>query len=130
MIWNRYKNFRDFGWIVGSVLLAIGLYPLYKEMIPHWWLVGIALGLLTTSFIYPPLLEPFYRLWMKFGKTLGWLNTRILLAIIFYGIFTPLGLFMRLLGKDPLQKKPNVKETTSWREYQSINPIELMKYQF
>ena len=69
MIWNRYKNFHDFGWIDGSVLLAIGLYPLYKEMIPHWWLVGIALGLLTTSFIYPHLLEPFYRLWMKFGKS-------------------------------------------------------------
>ncbi len=35
MIWNRFKKFYDFGWIVGSVLLVIGLYPLYKEMIPQ-----------------------------------------------------------------------------------------------
>ena len=43
--------------------------------------------------------------WMKFGRTLGDLQARILLAIIFYLVIFPLGVIWKLIGKDPMGKK-------------------------
>lgn len=43
-----------------------------------------------------------YRLWMKFADALAWINTRILLIVIYYLVVTPTGLAMRLFGKSPL----------------------------
>lgn len=43
-----------------------------------------------------------YGYWMKFAHVLGWVNTRIILSIVYFFIFTPLALIFRLMGKDPL----------------------------
>lgn len=130
MIWNKYKTYRDFGWVIGGILLAIALWPLYKGAVPIWWLAGISGGVLGASFLYPLALKPFYWIWMKIGGALGWLNTRILLGIIFYGIFTPIGLIMRLFGRDPLERKMKPNQSSYWKSHQSIEAKESMKYQF
>ncbi|MGM0579215.1 MAG: SxtJ family membrane protein [Bacteroidota bacterium] len=44
-------------------------------------------------------------LWMKLAHILGWINTRILLSLIFYLFLTPIALFSRLFTKDPLRLK-------------------------
>lgn len=49
-------------------------------------------------------LLPVYRRWMAIGHVLGWINTRIILGIMFYLLFLPVGLAMRLLGKDPMAR--------------------------
>ena len=41
---------------------------------------------------------------MKFGNVMNWINTRLILGVMFYGIFLPIGLCMRLFGKDPMQR--------------------------
>ena len=46
-----------------------------------------------------------YRVWMKFGHFAGWINTRIILGIMFYAIFFPAGMLMRLVAKDPMARK-------------------------
>ena len=43
-----------------------------------------------------------YRWWIRFGDLLGWVNTRILLTLIFYLVVTPIGLVMRLFRRSPL----------------------------
>ena len=128
--WKKYKQYREFGWIVGGIFLAIALWPLYKQTTPIWWLAGIAGGFLGASFLYPPVLKPCYWIWMKIGGALGWLNTRILLSIIFYCLFTPTGLMMRLFGKDPLEKKFKSNRSSYWKDHNSIDPKESMENQF
>ncbi|MBU0751003.1 MAG: sxtJ [Gammaproteobacteria bacterium] len=98
---------RNFALIMaGLVALFFGaLLPwLWNWRFPAWpWYVAIALvagGLLAPLSLRIP-----YRLWMRLGHALGWVNTRLLLGIIFYLMITPMGLVMRLFGWDPMRRR-------------------------
>jgi hypothetical protein len=54
------------------------------------------------ALVAPSALAPIRRVWMRFAEILGWINTRILLILIFYLVVTPLGLVMRLFRRPPL----------------------------
>lgn len=71
--------------------------------------IGVLIGVLAQFF--PRLLRFPYILWMMFAAVLGWVNTRVILGIIFFGMFTPVALFFRMIGKDPLARKFSAKET-------------------
>jgi hypothetical protein len=62
----------------------------------------IALVFLLLGLAVPRALGPIYRLWMKLAEALGWINTRILLIIVYYLVVTPIGLLMRLFRRSPL----------------------------
>lgn len=94
----------SFALIVGGALLAIATYQ-WRRGAPQWvWvtLFAIAAVLLITAVVAPSLLKPFYRGWMRLGEVLGWVNTRILLTLIFFLVVTPIGLLMRLFGRSPI----------------------------
>ena len=56
------------------------------------------------------------RIWFYFAVALGWLNTRILLGVVFYLLMTPTGWIMRLLGKDALERKFRTNKETYWHD--------------
>jgi hypothetical protein len=66
---------------------------------------------------------------MAIGEILGWINTRILLGLIFYGIFTPLGLLMRLRGQDPM-RRTLTPEADTYRVVRQPRPSSHMQHQF
>jgi hypothetical protein len=104
------KELRHFGFMVGGAFLLIGLWPmfLHKEL-PRFWALAIAALLILGGGVLPRALTPLQRGWMVIGNALGWLNTRIILGLVFYGMITPMGFAMRLLGKDPLRlRSPGV----------------------
>ena len=98
------KLIRSFGLIVGGIFLLIGLWPRAVRAEPlRLWAVGITTGLVLPAVLFPKVLTPIYRLWMAIADALGWINTRIILSLIFYVLFTPIGVVRRvLLKKDPL----------------------------
>jgi polyferredoxin len=101
------KQLRAFGLLVGGIFLLIGLWPtmLYRED-PRLWALAIAGLLLIPALVLPRSLGPVYRGWMAIGHVLGWINTRIILGLVFYGLFTPMGVVRRLvLGKDAMRRK-------------------------
>lgn len=110
------KELRNFGFITGGFTPAIFglLLPwLFGHNFPKWpWIVGAVL--LTWALSLPMSLKPVYRVWMTIGLCLGWINTRIILSIMFYLIILPTGTVMRLLGKDPLARSIS-KEQKSYR---------------
>ncbi|MBF0276834.1 MAG: sxtJ [SAR324 cluster bacterium] len=128
--WKKHKELRNFGILVGTVFLGISLWPLVKGLSPIFWLSGLAGVLIAAAIIWPKGLSPIYSVWMKIGEGLGWVNTRIILGIFFYGIFTPIGVVMRVLGKDPLMKKPNPEVKSYWSEKKEVDFEESMKFQF
>jgi hypothetical protein len=67
-----------------------------------------------TAILTPTTLAPVYRWWMRLAEILGWINTRIILVIIFFLMVTPLGLLMRLLRRNPLQSAG--KDGSHWTE--------------
>ncbi|MDX1606568.1 MAG: SxtJ family membrane protein [Candidatus Competibacterales bacterium] len=100
---------RRFGLILGCAIALVAglLLPwLWSLNWPVWpWLVASVL--VFCSLAFPTRLRSLYRFWLKFADVLGWLNTRLLLGLVFFGLFLPIGLLMRLCGKDPLAKQFN-----------------------
>jgi hypothetical protein len=100
------KQLRSFGFTVGGIFALIALWPLIiRAEDPRWWAVVVAGCLLVPAAVFPQSLTWVYKGWMALGHVLGWINTRIILGFIFYFIVTPIGLFRRWLGKDPMGKK-------------------------
>ena len=99
------KHLRSFGFLVGGIFAVLGLGPMLfgKEM--RLWAVISAATLVVLAALAPACLAPVYRVWMWIGHWLGWINTRILLTVVFYTVFVPMGFFMRLRGKDPMRRK-------------------------
>jgi hypothetical protein len=98
-------DLRNFGLIVGGIFGAIGLWPvvIHGQSIRPWAL-GLAAALMLPALLAPGVLRPAYRVWMALGAALGWINTRLVLGLIFYGLITPMALVFRLIGRDPMQR--------------------------
>ena len=63
------------------------------------------LGILAVlALVIPAALGPVYKVWMAFAEVLGWVNTRIILSLIFFVLFLPFGLVLRLV-RDPMRRK-------------------------
>jgi hypothetical protein len=103
-----YKQERQFGFLFTAVFVLIAFWPLWPLHAPKlWWLVGAGAWLLA-ALVYPRGLAPLRKAWMAFGHALGWVNSRIVLGVVFFVVVLPTGLVMRLRGKDLLQLKNKV----------------------
>ena len=97
------KTLRQFGLMVGGVFLVIGLWPfLWRQEAMRDWAVVLGALLTVSGLAGPAILKYPYQGWMKVGHVMGWINTRIILGILFYGVVTPMGLVMKLTGRDPM----------------------------
>jgi hypothetical protein len=77
--------------------------------------------------LFPAVLGPVQRGWMKFALVLGHYNTRIILTVLFYLVMTPVGLVMRLF-RDPLDRSLKEQRDTQWVKRES-QPVELTRYE-
>ena len=126
----RIRDLRQFGLIVGGVFSVIGLWPaFFRSESPHFWALVLGGGLVGLGAILPQSLKPIYYMWMKIGHFLGAINTRIILGIIFYGLITPMGMVMRLMGKDSMHRVW-MKDTTTYRVVRPPRPRHHMRNQF
>jgi hypothetical protein len=110
------KDIRKFGLLFTCVFLLLAAYSAYRGGGAWPWLLGVATFFLLTGLFLHFVLRPIYIGWMKFAFLLGWVNTRLILGVFFYVILTPIGLIMRLFGRDPLHRKFDRKATTYWEK--------------
>ena len=123
----KISSNRSFGIVFFVVFLLIALYPLtYSEEIRAWSVI-ISLIFLVLGLLNSKKLTPLNKLWFKFGIFLGKIISPIIMGIIFFLVVTPIGLIMRLLGKDVLNLKYN-KNKSYWIE--KNGPKSKMKNQF
>jgi len=122
------QEVRKFGFLFTGICVLVGAYLMYAGR-PTWmWFGAGALFFLTTGMIGYPILRPIYIGWMKFAFVLGWVNTRVLLGIFFYLILTPLGLLMRLFGKDFLDERIDRGAASYWKKRATV-PFDRTRYQ-
>ena len=99
---------RKFGLILGAgVALFFGIvFPLLRDkgIDPTSWPWYLALALAAVAMALPALLRPVHAVWMRIGAVLGFVNTRIILGIIYLALFTPVALVLKLLKKDPMRR--------------------------
>jgi hypothetical protein len=108
------QELRKFGLVfAGMFILIFGLLLpwIWDKSSPMWpWIVAAVF--VAAALLVPMALGPVYRLWMKIGHVLGWINTRIILGVMFFLIFAPVALLLRLLGKDMLKQRLDTSATT------------------
>ena len=123
------KEFRKFGITVGIFLIALGAVFLWQGKFFASYLIYIGLFLLSLALLIPQILKPLYFIWMSFAIILGYFMTRIILSLIFFLLFTSIGIIMRLLGKDPLQEKfdPHINSYWIKREQRTHDPQSVEK---
>ena len=118
---------KSFGLVFFVVFLFISLYPLINNESIRFWSLIISLIFLILGILKSNLLTPFNKLWVKFGIFLGKIISPIIMGIIFFLVVTPIGLIMRLLGKDVLNLK-----YSDYKSYwiKKTGPKSKMKNQF
>ena len=118
---------RSFGIVFFIVFLLISIYPLINNENIRIWSLVVSLIFLVLSIINSNFLLPLNKLWFKFGIFLGKIISPIIMGIIFFLVVTPIGLIMRLLGKDVLNLKLN-----DYKSYwiKKTGPKSKMKNQF
>ena len=105
---------RSFGLVFAVFFAIVGLVPLISGRGVRGWALGVAALFLALALIYPALLAPLARLWMKFGLLLHRIVSPIALGIMFFLVITPMGLLMRLFGKDPLRLRFDRSADSYW----------------
>jgi hypothetical protein len=105
---------RSFGLVFFVVFLIIGLWPLLDEGQFKIWSLFFSLFFLVLGLMNSKLLTPLNLLWTKFGILLGNIFAPIVMSFIFFLVVTPIGLLVRIMGRDLLRTKYNKSEKSYW----------------
>jgi len=106
------KELKHFGLIMAGFISAI--FGLLLPFIFGWdtgyypWI--LAAIFLVLSLLNSIVLLPVYRVWTAFGKVMGWVNTRIILMLVYVVMFIPIGILMKCVRYDPMKRKMDVMQ--------------------
>ena len=119
---------RRFGLTVGGVFVALGVVSRLRghDVAPLvLWSLGVLL--VAPALIAPRVLAPVQRVWMRAAALLGEVNSRVILTILFYGVFAPIGFVMRRI-RDPLDRSWRDGRTSNWIR-RDREPIDRARYE-
>lgn len=117
------RNLRNFGLLFGFAFLALACFFAFRNSEHFWWFVVPGAFFLLAGVFLRPVLRPIYIGWMSFALILAWINTRVILGLTFFLLFTPIGIVSRILGKDLLNQRIDKRAQTYWlRREQSRLP--------
>jgi len=108
---------------------AIGCYLAFWKGSSNgyvWIGAGVALGL---SRFIPPLFKSIYKLWLGFSVVLGYFISRIILTIVFFIVLTPMALIMRILGRDPMERKLDPAASSYWKRKEQPDDTSIERYE-
>tara|TARA_S200000501_G_C20604092_1_gene647209 strand:- start:71 stop:448 length:378 start_codon:yes stop_codon:yes gene_type:complete len=110
---DKISSNRSFGILFSIVFAIIAFWPIISGNPLRLWFIPISVVFLVLGLLNSKFLNPLNIVWVKFGELLGRIIAPIVMAIIYFAIVTPIGLFMRLIGKDLLNIK-FVEANTYW----------------
>jgi hypothetical protein len=122
---------RKFGFFFTIIFLFTGIYFYFeKNFIITYALTSLSILFLVITLLKADLLLPLNKLWMRIGLLLGKIISPIVLGLIFFGMFVPTNLIMRISGRDELHLR--FKKKQSHWIIRKIQPtkLEKFKYQF
>ncbi len=122
---------RGFDVVFAVVFAIIGLWPLLDGGAVRVWALIVAGGFLAAGFLVPAALRPLNRAWFLFGLALNKVVNPLVMGLLFYITITPMALVMRLLGKDPLNRRFDSQAKSYWIERRPAGPApDSMRNQF
>jgi hypothetical protein len=110
---NR-RELRKFGLVVGGVFGALGLLLLARGRTSAPWFLAPGTVLLFFGALWPRVLKPVYIVWMSLAIVLGFAVSQVILTLVFFLVFAPLGLVARCAGRDFLNRKLDPQAASYW----------------
>jgi hypothetical protein len=136
MIKDEIKNIKQspkdlckFGLTVGTVLLLIAFFLIWKHGPSQFYFLYIGAFLVLAGFLFPSILRPLNKAWMTLAVLLGWVMTRVILSLLFYLVITPISLIARISGKHFLDLKIDKTRATYWEKRKNVpsSPVDYEK---
>ncbi|HEX7343019.1 MAG TPA: SxtJ family membrane protein [bacterium] len=109
--------------VVGTVQLLIWHHQ--RAAVIFWILGGI---FFVPGLLFPSVLTPIFKLWLKLAAALAWFNTRLVLGLTFFLVFTPIGLILRLFRKDLIKERFDPQAKSYWIDRPSA-PFDRTRYE-
>jgi hypothetical protein len=122
------RDLRKFGVTVGLAFLVFGTVSRWRghELPPRvLWTLGMLL--LVPGLVAPALLRPVQRAWMAAAEVMASFNTRLILGLLFYVVFTPVGFVMRLF-RDPMTRSMRDPTRSQWIR-RKLEPVDRARYE-
>ena len=108
---QKKSNNRSFGILFCIVFLLIAIWPLISSNSIRYWALILSITFLILGAINSKLLSPLKVYWIKLGEILGKIIAPLVMSLVFFIILTPIGLILRIFGKDLLKLKKNKKNS-------------------
>jgi len=108
------KELRKFGLTVGAMLLLIAAFLFWKERASFAYFAIPGGSLMVLGAIIPLVLKQIFIGWMAFAVVMGFVMTRVILTVLYFGMFTPIALVLKVLGKDLLEEKWDKSAGSYW----------------
>ena len=125
---SEKSDLRKFGITIGLILMIVSGFLFWKEKESFQILLTAGAILLILGVTIPAILKYIYWVWMIFATIIGWIMTRMILSLMFYMIFTPIGFILRLFGKQFIELNWNKTDSTYWK-YRSKSIFEKENYE-
>jgi hypothetical protein len=125
---SNKKELRKFGIIFSLVLALWGGLFLWRARDYYLYFFIFAAAFLLLAIVMPTLLKPVHKAWIIFSFLISWLISTIILIILFLFIFTPIGVILRLFGKDFLDIKISTSQKSYWN-YRKLKDYDKQKYE-
>ena len=113
---------RRFGLALGAGLSVLGSILLWRQKSAAPWILGVAATLLLLAILSPRVLGPLERVFARVARVVTAALTYLVLTLTYLLVITPIGLVMRLLGRDPLGMKPAPDQPSFWVEVEPDGP--------
>ena len=122
---------KSFGLVFAAVFLVVAILPLWNLEAVRYWALGFAAAFAMVAFLRPVYLRSLNRIWFLFGLLLHKIVSPIIMGILFFLTVTPIGIAMRVFGKDPLNKTFDPDAKSYWIEIdKDQQPASSMRNQF
>lgn len=110
----KISSNKSFGLVFFVIFIIIALWPLLNDGNIRIWSIIVSIIFLILGLLNSKILTPFNKLWMRLGALLGLIVSPIVMGVVYFGIITPIGLIMKLFGKDVLNLKLDKNKKTYW----------------
>jgi Saxitoxin biosynthesis operon protein SxtJ len=121
---------RNFGFVFTAFFLLLALWPLRHGRPVRLWSLALSVACFLVTMVQPRLLHTFNRVWTHCGVLLGKVVNPIVTTLLFFLVFTPVALILRVLGKETLRLKTEPEARSYWIERSGSNDLSDMSNQF
>ena len=108
------KDLKVFIFIWAFIFFTIGIYPFFYNKELQLWAIVLSVCFVIVAFLRPIIFLVFYQIWTKFGIFIGGIISKIIMFVLYFGLFTPVSILLKILGKDLLNKKVNKSQVSYW----------------